>query len=66
MKRLYLSDSDKKLSGVCGGIGDYFEIDPTLIRLVWILVTILTGILPGIVAYIIAAIIMPKATSHTK
>ncbi len=62
MKRLYLS-MDKKLSGVCGGIGEYFEVDPTIIRLAWIVMTVLTGILPGIIAYIIAAMVIPKETT---
>lgn len=57
-RKIYLS-SDKKLLGVCGGIGDYFDIDPTVIRLAWILFTVLTGFMPGLLAYIIAAIVMP-------
>jgi phage shock protein C len=60
MKKLYLSQ-DKKLSGVCGGIGEYFDIDPSLIRLGWILMTILTGVVPGIIAYFVAAIVIPGA-----
>jgi phage shock protein C len=63
-KKLYLSSSDKKLSGVCGGIGEYFETDSTIIRLAWILVTILTGIFPGIIGYIVAAIVMPNASEE--
>lgn len=59
MKRLYLSE-DKKLVGLCGGIGEYFEVDPSIVRLGWIVITILTGIIPGIMAYIIAAIIVPR------
>lgn len=59
MKRLYLS-KDKKISGVCGGIADYFDIDPSLVRLGWIVMTILTGIFPGILAYIVSAIVIPK------
>lgn len=58
-KRLYKIEQGKKLDGVCGGIAEYFDIDPTLIRLVWILFTAFSfG--SGIVAYIIAAIVMPK------
>jgi phage shock protein C len=64
MKRLYLSNSDKKISGVCGGIGEYFGIDSTLIRLAWIILTILTGVLPGIIGYIIAALITPKKAKN--
>lgn len=56
-KRLYKSREDKKLCGVCGGIAEYFELDPTIIRLAWVVFTLLGG--SGIIAYIIAAIVMP-------
>lgn len=57
-KRLYKIEEGKKLDGVCGGIAEYFDIDPTLVRLAWILFSAFVG--SGIVAYIIAAIVMPK------
>lgn len=57
MKRLFRSRRDRIIAGVCGGIGEYFEIDPTLIRLVWLLLG-LTG--TGIVAYIVAWVIIPE------
>lgn len=60
IKRLYLSDTDKKISGVCGGIGEYFDLDPTLVRLAYLLLTVFTGIFPGLIAYIVLAVIMPK------
>lgn len=60
IKRLYLSDKDKQLAGVCGGIAEYLQTDPTMIRLLWIIVTVITGIVPGIIAYIIAAIVIPS------
>ena len=56
-KRLFKSETDKKICGVCGGIAGYFSIDPTIIRLAWILFTVLGG--SGIIAYIIAALVMP-------
>lgn len=56
-KRLYKSNTEKKLDGVCGGIAEYFDIDPTLVRLAWILFTALGG--SGLLAYIIAAIVIP-------
>ncbi len=56
-KRLYKS-RDKKISGVCAGIAEYFGIDPTLIRLLWAVVTLFT-IGTGILAYIICAFIIP-------
>lgn len=57
-KRLYKIEEGKKISGVCGGIAEYFDIDPTLIRLAWILFSAFVG--SGIIAYIIAVIVMPK------
>ncbi len=57
-KRLYKSTSNKKLAGVCAGIAEYFNLDPTLIRLVWALGSLLAGV--GVWAYIIAAIIIPQ------
>ena len=57
-KRLYRIEQGSKIWGVCGGIAEYFGIDPTLIRLGWILFIALGG--SGILAYIIAALVMPK------
>lgn len=58
-KRLYKIEEGKKIEGVCGGIAEYFDTDPTIVRLAWVLITAF-GCGSGIVAYIIAAIIMPK------
>ena len=60
MKRLYLSSDDKKIFGLCGGVAEYFETDPTLIRLAWIVLTIITGIVPGVIAYFVAAMVVPS------
>lgn len=57
-KKLYKSNDNKMLDGVCAGIGEYFGIDATLIRLAWVLFCALGG--SGILAYIIAAIIIPR------
>ncbi len=56
-KRLYKSNADKKIDGVCGGIAEYFDIDSTLVRLAWIIFSCLGG--SGVLAYIVAAIVMP-------
>lgn len=56
-RKLYKS-KNHMLCGVCGGIGEYFNIDPTVIRLLWIIFSVLGG--SGIIAYIIAAIIIPE------
>ena len=57
-KKLYRSMADKKLCGVCGGIGEYFEVDSTLIRLLWVIFTFCGG--AGLLAYIVCAIIVPQ------
>ena len=56
-KKLYKSTSDRKICGVCGGVAEYFNIDPTIVRLVWFAFTLLGA--SGILAYIIAAIVIP-------
>ena len=57
-KKLYKSNQNKMLDGVCGGIAEYFGIDPTVVRLLWVLFSLMGGC--GILAYIIAAIIIPR------
>lgn len=59
-KKLYLSDRDKKISGVCGGLGEYFNIDSTLIRLVWVIFAIPTAFFGAILVYLISAAIIPR------
>ena len=56
-KKLYKSNTDNKIAGVCGGIAEYFNLDSTLVRLGWVVFSLLGG--SGLLAYIIAAIIMP-------
>lgn len=58
-KKLYKSNTNKMLEGVCGGIAEYFGVDPTIVRLAWVVFCALGG--SGILAYIIAAIIIPSA-----
>lgn len=64
-KRLYKSHNDKMVCGVCSGIGDYFNVDPTLIRLAWVVFTVLTMFWTGIIAYVIACIIIPEEPGDT-
>ncbi|WP_317856266.1 PspC domain-containing protein [Chakrabartyella piscis] len=61
-KRLYRSSTNVKISGVCGGIGEFFNIDPTLIRLLWILVSLMTGVVIGAIAYAICVYVIPVDT----
>ena len=58
-KRLVRNVQDKKIAGVCAGLADYLDIDPTLVRALWILVTLLGG--SGILAYLILWLIIPEA-----
>jgi len=58
MNKLYRSKSNRIIAGVCGGLGEYFKVDPTLIRLLWVLLSLSGG--AGVVAYIIAWIIIPE------
>ncbi len=59
-KRLHRSDTNKVLCGVIGGVGEYFDIDPTIIRLGYIIIAVMTGFGPAVIAYFIAVIIVPK------
>ncbi len=59
-KKLYRSTTDRWIAGVCGGIGEYLEIDPNVIRVIWVIITALTGFLPGILVYILLWIILPQ------
>jgi len=58
IKRLYRNKKDKIIGGVCGGIAEYLNVDPVIIRLLWIVASLIWG--AGILAYIIAWIIIPK------
>jgi phage shock protein C len=60
IRRLYRSKKDRQWLGVCGGIAEYYQTDPTPIRLLSVVITILTGIFPGIIAYLAVAIIVPN------
>ena len=57
-KRLYLSSTDKKIFGVCGGLAEYFGTDPTLIRVIWALAVRAAG--TGLLLYLVLAMVMPK------
>jgi len=59
MKKIYRSNTDKMVAGVIGGFAEYFQVDSTLLRLGWVLITIFTGFFPGVLFYIVAALIMP-------
>ncbi|MBP5358999.1 MAG: PspC domain-containing protein [Treponema sp.] len=64
-KKLYRSN-DKVICGVCGGIADYFDLDATIIRVAWVLLSCFTAGFPGIIAYLICAAILPANPNDDK
>ena len=64
MQRIRRSQSDRLLTGVCGGVADYFSIDPTMVRLIWIFFTLFGG--SGLLAYIIATLLIPDSNSQER
>jgi phage shock protein C len=60
MKRLYRSRKNRKIAGICGGLGEYLDIDPTVVRVVSLIVGIGTGVFPFLIGYVIAWMIIPE------
>ena len=60
--KLYRSRTNKQIAGVCGGLGDYFNIDPTIIRLAWVVAIFCAG--GGLFAYLLAMIIIPQEPDY--
>lgn len=58
VKRLYRSRTDRQISGVCGGLAAYFDVDPTLIRIVFVAISLMGG--PGLLLYIVLALVVPE------
>ena len=61
-KKLYKSRQNRVIDGICGGIAEYFGVDPTIVRILWVLITLLGG--SGLILYIVAMIIMPVNPQH--
>ena len=61
-KKLYRSNTDKKIAGVCGGLAKYLNIDPTVIRLIWAIVVVCGG--AGLLAYLICALVIPEEPGY--
>lgn len=62
-KRLYKSTENRVLFGLLGGIGEYFNADPVLVRVLYLMISVFTGVIPGIIAYVLGAIVVP--TRHS-
>lgn len=63
-RKLYRSKFNKKVCGVCGGIAEYFGIDPTIVRLIWVFL-IFTPVIPAIIIYFICALVIPENPDDT-
>jgi phage shock protein PspC (stress-responsive transcriptional regulator) len=67
--RLVRSSTDRRIAGVCGGLAEYFDVDPTIVRITWVIISIICGaVIFGVVAYLVAWFIIPPApiaTLHT-
>lgn len=59
-KKLYKSTTDKKISGVCAGIANYFGIDPTIVRIIYVCLSLMSASFPGIILYLALAFILPE------
>jgi phage shock protein PspC (stress-responsive transcriptional regulator) len=64
MKRLYRSRKEQMLGGICGGLGEHLDVDPSIIRLVWLVVTLLS-LGTGIIVYLAAWIIIPQSNGES-
>ena len=62
-KKLYRSTTDKKLAGVCAGFAEYLNMDPTVVRVIWAIVSVCAG--AGVLAYLICALLIPEKPDHT-
>jgi phage shock protein C len=63
-KKLMRPRADRKIAGVCAGMAEYFDLDITLVRVLWIVITFFTGIVFGVIGYIVAWIVMPEEPEH--
>jgi phage shock protein PspC (stress-responsive transcriptional regulator) len=64
-KLLTRSSTDSKIAGVCGGIGEYFGVDSTIVRLIWLVLSVFPGgIVGGVIAYTLAWIVIPASTGE--
>ena len=61
-KKLYRSKTEKKIAGVCGGIAKYLNIDVTIIRLIWAIVSVFAG--TGLIAYLVCALVIPEEPDY--
>lgn len=65
-KVLYKSETNRKIDGVCAGIAEYFDVDPTLVRAGFVFASLVSGIVPGIIAYAVLAVVTPTKSEVKK
>lgn len=58
-KQLFRSEDNKIFAGIVGGLGEYFDIDPVLLRVIWAAIVVFTGFIPGLLIYLIALFVVP-------
>ncbi len=63
-KRLYRSRRDQRIAGVCGGIGEYLGVDPTIVRILWVLLALAGG--PGVLLYFVMAVVVPEEPEYVQ
>ncbi len=63
-RRLMRPKADRKIAGVCAGMAEYFDLDVTLVRVLWLVVTVFTGIVFGVIGYVVCWIVMPEEPEH--
>ena len=63
-KRLTLSETDKKIAGVCGGLAEYFDLDPAIVRIAYAALTIFSAGFPGVLLYIVMAFAIPRRNNY--
>lgn len=66
MKKLYKSESNKVMFGVLGGLSEYFEVDPLVVRLFFLFFIFITGLFPGVFFYFIAALLVPERNPQNR
>jgi phage shock protein C len=66
MKKMYRSTENKKIAGIFGGLGEIFDIDPTLLRLIFVFIGLLTAVIPLVLAYLVGWIIIPQGKGPSK
>jgi len=59
-KKLYRDKKDRVILGLIGGMGEYFDTDPVVLRLLWLLITIFSGIVPGLLVYLVGSLLVPE------